>query len=650
MNGDELRPPSAAGIEPDIRSRQVALLYRNAPLPIAANAINALLLAYINFTLGISASIAASWAIALIVIAGGRFLLVQAYRRAAPGPEATELWLRRFFLTTLLGAGVWGAGAFLFMWRAPEEIYLFTGLVIAGTVAGGVASLGPVIKVYRGFALLMLVPMASAVLVNAAAPLDWAFGGMTLFLLAILLRGAAALNETIGNAIRLRLEQQALLTTVERSRDQAREMVAELQEKEAALAESEGRYRLILQHSPAGIFHYDSKLVITYCNERFAEILGVPRERLVGLDMKTLPDQRVLAALQGALDGVTKTYEGEYAVMLSGKRVSISMSCSPLPGTHLGLDGGIGIVADITERRRDEEALRESESRMRLMLETSPIAVRIAGDGGRKVLFANQRYAELIQSTPAAVLGANPGRYYANADEYKEILAVLAQGGQVTHRLVELKMPDGQPKWVLASYLTLTYSGEPAVLGWLYDVSEQKQAERQLERWAMTDSLTGLHNRRSFLEIAERELSRAGRHGDPLAILMLDIDHFKAINDAHGHRVGDFVLKEFGKLCRQNLRTFDAVGRVGGEEFAVLLPKTDYEQAMTVAERFRLVIEKTRLALKHGLPLQFTASIGVATITQETTNVDTLLNEADTALYEAKRAGRNRVCGHRDSI
>jgi len=287
---------------------------------------------------------------------------------------------------------------------------------------------------------------------------------------------------------------------------------------------------------------------------------------------------------------------------------------------------------------------------MRLMLETSPIAVRIAGDGGRKVLFANQRYAELIQSTPAAVLGANPGRYCANADEYKEILAVLAQGGQVTHRLVELRMPDGQPKWVLASYLTLTYSGEPAVLGWLYDVSEQKQAERQLERWAMTDSLTGLHNRRSFLEIAERELSRAVRHGDPLAILMLDIDHFKAINDAHGHRVGDFVLKEFGKLCRQNLRTFDAVGRVGGEEFAVLLPKTDYEQAMTVAERFRLVIEKTRLSLKHGLPLQFTASIGVAAITQETTNVDTLLNESDTALHEAKRAGRNRVCGHRDSI
>ncbi|MBU1235597.1 MAG: diguanylate cyclase [Gammaproteobacteria bacterium] len=648
MNEEGSTPP-AAGIEPLIRSHQVALLYRNAPVPVIANAINASLLAYINFTLGIPASLAVSWAAALIAIAGIRFVLVRAYRRAAPDPEATELWLRRFFLSTLFAAGVWGIGAFLFMWRAPEEIYLFTGLVISGTVAGGVASLGPVLNVYRGFALLMLLPMASAVLLNAATPLDWAFGIMTIFLLVIVLRGAASLNETVGTAIRLRLEQQALLTTVERARDQAREMVAKLQEKDAALAESEERYRLILQHSPTGILHYNNDLIITYCNERFAEILEVPKERLLGLDMRSLNDRRVLAALENALGGATETYEGEYVTTLSGKRLWISMSCSPLLGPNRDQDGGIGIVEDITERRHDEEALRESEARLRLMLETSPIAVRIAGEGGRKVLFANQRYAELIQSSPEAMLEVNPGSYYANADEYPGVLAVLAQGGQVRHRLVELTMPDGQPKWASASYLMLTYEGEPAVLGWFYDVTQQKQSERQLEHLAMTDSLTGLHNRRSFLEIAERELSRATRYGNPLAILMLDIDHFKAVNDTHGHRVGDNVLKEFARLCQQTLRTFDTVGRVGGEEFAILLPQTSHEQAVGVAERIRQLVEHARLSLEHGLPLQFTVSIGVAEVPDTPTNIDTLLNQADTALYDAKRTGRNRVCGYRGS-
>lgn len=646
MTKNGLRSASDSALEAETRVQQVALLYRSAPLPILANGINGSLLAYINFTLGIAAKLALFWAISLIAVAIVRYSLVRAYRRAAPGPATSDLWLQRFYLTTLLSAGIWGVGAFLFMWRAPEEIYLFTGLVIAGTVAGGIASLGPVIKVYRAFALLTLVPMASAVLLNATTPLDWAFGGMTLFLLGIVLRGANTLNETVGKAIRLQLEQQTLLGTVERSRDQAQAMVVEMQDKEAALAASEERYRLILHHSPTGILHFGNDLTITYCNERFAEIIEAPVERLVGLDMKALRDQRVLSALRAALRGTTAIYEGEYVTTLSGRRIWISMSCSPLLGPHGNPEGGIAIVEDITARRLDEEAIRESEARLQLMLETSPIAVRIAGESGRKVLFANQRYAELIQSDPESMLGADPGLYYANERDYQEVLGVLAKGGRVTNRLIELRMPDGLSKWALASYLMLTYEGQPAVLGWFYDVTEQKKAEQQLESLAKTDPLTGLHNRRSFMEIAERELARSARHGSPLAILMLDIDHFKAINDTHGHRVGDLALKEFAKLARQTLRGFDCIGRIGGEEFAVLLPQADLNQAMCAAERIRQLIERSPLSLEQGLPLQFTVSIGVAAISDPSTNIDTLLNKADAALYQAKNAGRNRVCAH----
>lgn len=646
---EETRPePMVTGIDEKVRHQQVALLYENARLPIVANAVNASLLAYVNSTLGASARIAFSWAAVLAVIAVGRLLLVRAYHRTDADSRNFDRWLKYFSLGTLLAAGAWGAGAFLFMWRAPEASYLFSGLVISGTVAGGIASLGPVINVYRAFALLMLVPMSSAVLLNAVTPLDWAFGGLTLFFMVIVLRGATSLHETIGNSLRLRLVQQALLSTVEQTRDQAQAMVIELRRKEAALADSEERYRLIVHHSPTGIVHYSNDLIITYCNERFAEIVQAPQEKLIGLDMKTLRDQRVLESMTKALDGSTQAYEGEYVATLSGKRLWVSMSCSALIGPDHQVDGGIAIVQDITERRRDEEALRESEARLLLMLETSPIAVRIADSEGCRVLFANQRYAELIQTTPEGMLDANPADYYANPADYREVLAILAQGGQVEHRLVELRMPDGLSKWVLASYLMLTYKGQPAVLGWFYDVTKQKEAERQLEHLATTDPLTGLHNRRSFMDIAERELSRAKRHNSPLAIMMLDLDHFKTINDTHGHLVGDSVIHAFGMLCQQSTRAFDTVGRIGGEEFVVLLPESSLEQALAVAERLRQATERMRLSLEHGLPLQFTVSIGVAVTSGSTPNVDTLLSQADGALYEAKRAGRNRVCPHHE--
>jgi diguanylate cyclase (GGDEF)-like protein/hemerythrin-like metal-binding protein/PAS domain S-box-containing protein len=156
------------------------------------------------------------------------------------------------------------------------------------------------------------------------------------------------------------------------------------------------------------------------------------------------------------------------------------MSSSPLIGANNATEGGVAIVEDITTRRVDEEALRQSETRLRLMLETSPIAVRIAGNAGHKVLFANQRYAQLIVSTPEATLGVDPSAYYADANAYQEILDVLAKGEHVTNRLIELRMRDGQTKWAWASYLMLDFENEPAVLGWFYDVTEQKKVEMAL--------------------------------------------------------------------------------------------------------------------------------------------------------------------------
>lgn len=166
----------------------------------------------------------------------------------------------------------------------------------------------------------------------------------------------------------------------------------------------------------------------------------------------------------------------------------------------------------------------------------------------------------------------------------------------------------------------------------------------ELERQAQTDSLTGLANHRQFMSLAEKELSRLVRYGGSVSVLMMDIDHFKRINDTYGHRAGDVVLQRLAELCTFELRDNDSIGRLGGEEFAVILPQADGEHALEVAQRLRQTIADTGVALEHGLPLHFTVSIGVATVEGPGTNIDTLLRQADNALYEAKGAGRNRVC------
>lgn len=173
---------------------------------------------------------------------------------------------------------------------------------------------------------------------------------------------------------------------------------------------------------------------------------------------------------------------------------------------------------------------------------------------------------------------------------------------------------------------------------------ENRQAHEELERRAYSDYLTGLSNRRHFFEQAEKELERIRRYGGKLSLLMLDIDHFKQINDTHGHKVGDLVLQKLSTVCQATLRDLDIVGRIGGEEFAILLQQTASESALQTAERLRLAFAAIRVPMQGGRPLHFTASFGVATLTDKAANIDTLLNQADLALYQAKAAGRNRVC------
>lgn len=179
--------------------------------------------------------------------------------------------------------------------------------------------------------------------------------------------------------------------------------------------------------------------------------------------------------------------------------------------------------------------------------------------------------------------------------------------------------------------------------------TEVRLSHEALESQARNDFLTGLSNRRYFIEQAEATLAISERYARPLSVFMLDIDHFKKINDTYGHQVGDEVLRHLSEIMQEVLREVDIIGRLGGEEFAVLLPETTLDNAMKAAERLREKVSLHAVLLTGGLPLHFTVSIGVAVLSSKGLNIDTLLNFADEALYEAKRE-RNKVCASKSTI
>jgi diguanylate cyclase (GGDEF)-like protein len=168
------------------------------------------------------------------------------------------------------------------------------------------------------------------------------------------------------------------------------------------------------------------------------------------------------------------------------------------------------------------------------------------------------------------------------------------------------------------------------------------QAER-MEKLANVDGLTGLFNRRHFLTLAETEFSRHRRYGRPLSLLMLDIDNFKIVNDRFGHDVGDQAIFHFANLCQEGKRQPDVLARLGGEEFAMLLPETKLEEAHLVAERLRKELEAQPVFLESGEMVSITVSVGVAQADNLTSSLGVLMKQADKRLYEAKQAGRNCV-------
>jgi len=288
-----------------------------------------------------------------------------------------------------------------------------------------------------------------------------------------------------------------------------------------------------------------------------------------------------------------------------------------------------------------------------------------------------ERYRELVDNARSVILRVTPGGVITFFNEYaqeffgyeehevlgKHLLQTIvppkdSQGrDQETGTLETMSNPednpfresenitkDGKRHWMSwANRPLLDTNGElEEVLCVGTDLTTRREMEARLRKMAKTDSLTGVSNRRHFFEKAEAELQRSRRYDRPLSVLMLDLDHFKSINDTHGHEAGDRVLVAVTELINGRLRDVDVLGRMGGEEFAVLFPETAAGQAASVADRIREVVEHARVPGDNA-EVSVTVSIGVAELQDGDRTVDALIRRADKTMYKAKEQGRNRV-------
>jgi diguanylate cyclase (GGDEF)-like protein/PAS domain S-box-containing protein len=308
-----------------------------------------------------------------------------------------------------------------------------------------------------------------------------------------------------------------------------------------------------------------------------------------------------------------------------------------------------GTHNDITERKQIEEVISESSLRLKRILDNLFAYVALLDTNG---------VVQEVNKAPLDRAGYRRedviGRFFYDApwwsydDQVREQLIVAintAKLGKASRYDVAVKM--GNDLVPIDFLIAPVRDDAGEIIGLLptaVDITDRKHLEAELQRQAHLDYLTGLANRRSFMGRSEIELSRARRYDNSISVLMLDIDHFKQINDTYGHQSGDLVLKSVANTFQEVLRSVDIIGRLGGEEFAVVLPETGIAKATEVAERLREKMSAGEVALPDGMNIRFTVSIGIAALIDKNSNITMLLNDADKALYRAKQAGRNRVC------
>lgn len=424
--------------------------------------------------------------------------------------------------------------------------------------------------------------------------------------------------------------------------------IAELKKELQSTRLSEELLKALTDTSFEGITFFDEHLHCIENNKMAQKIFGYTREELRGMYALDLisPEshQQVIEKLS---EKQTKPHEA-VAIRKDGTGFPALIQGTDI--TFRGKKVRVTAVRDISEISEKQSELELAHAELESIFENSMVGM-ILLRGGRKVHRANQRVVDLLgYETPYEIIGKDVREFHLSQERFE------AFGKQFFTALVErdlsqidyqFRKKDGSAIWFTMCGKAIDSNDPPdltkGVLWVADDITKRKEAEKLLIKMATTDELTCVCNRRHFIEIGQKEFARRKRNKKhELSLLMLDLDHFKLINDTLGHDSGDKALKAFTMLSQSCLREIDIIGRLGGEEFAILLPDTNENQAALVAERIRQIVKKTSHTQDTDIPAM-TVSIGVSVAQGMNDTLDDLLKRADHALYKAKDNGRDRV-------
>jgi diguanylate cyclase (GGDEF)-like protein/PAS domain S-box-containing protein len=409
-----------------------------------------------------------------------------------------------------------------------------------------------------------------------------------------------------------------------------------------ALRASEAHYRDLVENANDVIFTLDVDGNLTWINRAGERLTGYTREELCAMSMEQLlsPDSlersRQMAGRRRE-QGTPTTYELEL-IARDGRTVPLEVNSRPIHRDGR-LIGTAGTARDITERKQMEEALRASEERFRLTFDQAAIGIAHVAPNGRW-LRANQGICAML-GYPAEELCAGRFQEITHPDDLADNLVLFERlmAGELTSYVFEKRYirKDGSIVWGSATTSVVRdASGKPQYsISIIENITDRKELEEQLRHQALHDALTDLPNRTLLHDRLEQAIRSANRDQTSCALLLLDLDRFKEINDTFGHHVGDMLLRQLAQRLRRNIRDSDSVARLGGDEFAVLLPRVDAEGADEVARKLQSALSEPFEL--EGQQFHTGASIGIALHPDHGVDATTLMRHADIAMYVAKR-------------
>lgn len=401
----------------------------------------------------------------------------------------------------------------------------------------------------------------------------------------------------------------------------------------------------IIESAPGAFFMIDDDLRLSRWNKALGKETGLADEQIRGSSIVSTiyaPDQAV----------ATAKFLAAFATGQSHMEVRV---LTPDQGLRTFLKSArrfvvdevpylAGFCLDVTDRKQTEDTLAREKAFSDALIESIPGAFFVLDTEGN--YFRWNSYLKRLTGLSDAELLGRAALLSIHEGDLRLAAGAIKDAFENGYAQAELRVPTRDRG--LRLYFTTLRRFQAGAANYLVcvgmDTTEWLARMKELEHEAWTDPLTQVPNRSHFLALAKSEFARCRRYGHPLSLWMLDIDHFKTVNDTYGHQAGDVALQAVAATSREALRDWDILGRMGGEEFAVLLPETESAQSQAVAERLRQIVATAPVPVEPGATTRVTVSIGIATAGGEDRDLEALLGRADRALYEAKRTGRDKVC------